>query len=351
MNWQPTAILSGWFRASAGSVPACSTRPIVSQPGRARRARQAGVETTANAITCLLLTFSVAGFAADAPPPGLEPIAPSSPREFFNAGTQKLREQKLREAEAFLESVLASQREHLQSPALYNLGHVRFGQGTNELKKGPAAGPTLDRGHKAAEQTDEAIRSAEEALGGNDLQKLVGSYLRGRGTRKELNSAIKAVRQALETHSSALKKWQRASGDFKSAVELNPGDAEAQQNADTMDRLIAKLVDSLNQLQQSAAMLGDKKRDLGDKMKQLRGRIPEPDMPPGAAGDEEEEEDMPQGPKEGDKEGPAKEGEQMSISPEQAGWLLESFKLDSDRRLPMGQKDTADPKDRKKRPW
>ena len=57
---------------------------------------------------------------------------PVTPRQFFNAGTQKLSEGKLREAEAFLESTLASQQARLQPPALYNLGHVRFRQGTEE---------------------------------------------------------------------------------------------------------------------------------------------------------------------------------------------------------------------------
>ena len=351
MDPQRTSNLRGWFRPFAGVCISYCAKRTVSWAGRVLALRSAGAGVRTIAIASLFFPLARVGFAVDLPPVGPEPVVPTTAREFFNAGTQKLREQKLREAEAFLEAALASQTELLQPPALYNLGHVRFGQGTNELKKGPASGPTLARSRNATGMADEAIRSADEALGGSDVQKMVSSYLRGRGTRKELNAAIKVVRQAMETHAAALKKWQRASGDFKSAAELNPRDAEAQQNADTMDRLIAKLIDTLNQLQQSAAALGDKKRDLGDKMKQLKGRIPEPDMPPGAAGDDEEEEDMPQGPKEGDKEGPAKEGEQMSLSPEQAGWLLESFRLDSERRLPMGQKDTTDPKDKKRRPW
>src|SRR6185436_2087316 len=55
--------------------------------------------------------------------------APSTPREFFNAGTKQLHERKLREEEAFFESTLASQQPRFQPAALYNLGHVRFGQG------------------------------------------------------------------------------------------------------------------------------------------------------------------------------------------------------------------------------
>src|SRR5947209_1681522 len=91
------------------------------------------------AFVALAATCRSSSAAADSP-------APSTPREFFNAGTRKLREGKLRESEAFLESALASQQERLEPPALYNLGHVRFGQGKEELKKSLAAGPTAARG-------------------------------------------------------------------------------------------------------------------------------------------------------------------------------------------------------------
>ena len=65
-------------------------------------------------------------------------------------------------------------------------------------------------------------------------------------------------------------------------------------------------------------------------------------MPPGAAGeDDEDDEDQPLGPKPGQEEGPAKDGKEMPLSPEQAGWLLDTYRLDSERRLPMGQGPTA----------
>ena len=290
--------------------------------------------------------------AAAAPPQSPEPAPPATPRDFFNAGTQKLREGKLREAEAFLESAVASQAERLQPRSLFNLGHVRFGQGIEELKKGPAATPANARGRAAAERADQANRGADEALAGEDVQKMVAAYLRGRGARKELKAATKVVQRALETHGAALNKWQRSSGDFKSDFELNASDADARQNADTVDRYIARLIDTLRELKQTGESMGDKNNKLGEKLKQLKGRIPAPDMPPGAAGDEEEDEDQPNGPRPDQKEGPTKEGEEMmTLTPEQAGWLLEGFKLDSDRRLPMGQQDTAETKERSGRTW
>ncbi len=120
---------------------------------------------------------------------------------------------------------------------------------------------------------------------------MVEAYLRGRGQRRELKAAMGAVRRALEAYGATLNKWQRAAGDFRSALELNRGEADARHNAEVVDRWIAKLVDMLRELQRLANAMANQKRDLGDKMKQLKGRMPAQDMPPGAAGDDEDEEE------------------------------------------------------------
>ena len=280
-----------------------------------------------------------------------ETAAPETPREFYNAGTRQLRAGKLREAETFLQSALESQQETLQAPALYNLGHVRFAQGIEVLKKSPPAGPTLDRGRAATQQADDAIRKLDDALGGNDLDKLVAAYMRGRGARKELKTATEAVRRAMAVHGAALARWQRAAGDFKSVLELRSPDGDSAHNAEVVDRCIAKLVDSLREMQQCANGMCDKSGQLGNKLKQAKGRMPGKDMPPGAAGDDEEDEDQPFGPQPGQEEGPGKEGTEMSLSQEQAGWVLDGFKLDGERRLPMGQGEQAQPKDRIRPTW
>ena len=299
----------------------------------------------------LFLSLPLICWGASTPTSPPEPPPPTTPREFFNAGTEQLRAGKLREAESLLEIVLTSQNDQLQPPALYNLGHVRFDQGIEILKKGPAAGPTNARGRAAAEAAQTAAADADQALASDDVQKMVAAYMRGRGVRKELRAATRAVQAALEKHGTALNKWQRAEGDFKSTVELRQRDNDARQNADTVDRCIAKLIDSLREMRQTLGMMGQKNQSLGEKLKQLKGRIPAPDMPPGAAGDDEEEEDMPNGPKEGQKEGATREGEEMKLSPEQAAWLLEAYKLDSERRLPMGQQQPGEPKERNRPTW
>src|SRR5690349_17423960 len=114
---------------------------------------------------------------------------PSKPREFFNAGTRELNAGKLREAEAYFETALASQNERLQTPALYNLGHVRFDQGIEELKKGPSCQTVVTASRAAEQQGDEAFQAAEAALESNDVQKMVAAYLQGRGKRRELRAA------------------------------------------------------------------------------------------------------------------------------------------------------------------
>jgi hypothetical protein len=83
-------------------------------------------------------------------------------------------------------------------------------------------------------------------------------------------------------------------------------------------------------------------------------------MPPGARGDDDDDEEdegengeeEPPEPQPGQHEKPGREGEELNMSPEEAGWLLEGFKLDSDRRLPMGPGGADKPKDRNKdRDW
>lgn len=304
------------------------------------------------ALALFVVGGSVWGATANKPTTGSsESTPPSSPRECFNAGTRELQAGKLREAEAFLESALASQNERLQTPVLFNLGHVRFAQGVEELKKGPSAGTSAALAKAAEEQGNEAIRAADDALESNELQKMVRAYLNGKGKRRELRAAREAVLAAIKAHGATLAKWQRSSGDFKSAVELNASQADAQFNVDVVERRIAQLVDSLKELQQQAQMCSGKCDKLSQKLKQLKGRIPASQMPPGAGEDEDEDEDSPKGKQFSEKEAPSRDGKEMLLSPEQAGWLLEGFKLDNERRLPMGQMTPGEPKDLARKPW
>jgi hypothetical protein len=313
-------------------------------------------------VLCLSLCPVALGSTNDAtttdkfvsPPPGAHGTA----REFFNAGTERLLAGKWDDAEELLGSSLARQDERVQPVALFNLGHARFAQGVAELKKSPGGAATIKRGVDAAAGGADAIQRAAAALAGDDVPQMVDAYLAGRGARKEMREATKAVLRAMETYGKTLTKWRRALNDFKSAAELNPADTNAMRNAETVEQAIAKLVDSLHEMQQVATKLGGKKSELDKLMKQLKGKIPAPDMPPGASGGDEEEEGddgkLPSpeslaGLEETDKGGG---GQEMGfkISPELAGQLMNSLQPDG-KQLPMGQGEPGMPKNHSGRTW
>lgn len=284
-------------------------------------------------------------------PADAKPTMPVAPRGFFNAGTRKLKAEQWRDAESLFESALASQQENLQPPTLYNLGHARFALGAEELKKSPNGQSTAANARAAARAADAAVQAAGEALESKELQKMLEAYQHGRGVRRELKLATAAIRRAMEVHGKVLTKWQRASGDFKSALELKDDYADAWHNADVVDHHIAKLVDSLRDLQNAKNNLGQQTGALNEALKALKGKLPAPLGSPGPGEEDEEEDDAPLGPRPGMEEGAGRTGKEMLISPEQAGRLLEGFKLGGDARLPMGQGNVGKPKDRKGQTW
>src|SRR5882757_8771931 len=127
------------------------------ETSKPRRARVGGV---------FLLTI-LAAFGSEAAASSETNKPPSSPLEFYNDGTQKLQAGKLREAEISLQSVLSSQNEKLQTAALYNLGHVRFKQGAEELKQSPGGNVTGAKSQQAQQSGGSAIHAADEALAGD----------------------------------------------------------------------------------------------------------------------------------------------------------------------------------------
>ena len=280
---------------------------------------------------------------------------PQSPRQLYNEGTLYFNQGKLREAETSLESAVASQNRKVQPTALYNLGHVRFQQGAVELKKGPGAKPTSARANSAIDSGDAAIQRIDQAMADADLHAMVAAYRRGRGARKELKAAAEAVKKALESYGAVLAKWRRASGDFKSADELR-ADAQARANAEVVDRAIAQLVDSQQIVIQGQQGVGDKQKELAAKMGKLKGQLPAEIQAQLGKGDEEDEEDEGKDkpgpePKPGDKEPESKEGREQLMSREEASRLLDMLRLDGNRKLPLGMKETSNQKDPKRREW
>jgi tetratricopeptide (TPR) repeat protein len=294
------------------------------------------------AVFSALRLFGAVG-ESDAPPP---------PQQLYNDGTQKFRQGKLPEAEASLQTALQSQNDKIRAPALYNLGHVRVQEGEAALKKGPDGKAAQAAAKHASETTDSALRAADEALAGQDVQDLVAAYMQGRGAHKELKAATEAVKQAMESNGAVLEKWRRAAGDFKSAHELQPADSDAQVNAEIVDRKIAKLVDLQQLMMQMKAGLGKQHGDLHQKLKKMKEKMPGDPGQQFKGGDEEDDEDEdkpPPEPKPGQKEGPSKDGKERMLTPQEAEGLLGMLRLDANRKLPLGVSDTATPKDRKQR--
>jgi len=279
--------------------------------------------------------------------------APVTARDFYNVGTKLLAAKKFPDAERMFQSSLAAQDERVQPAAIYNLGHTRFAAGADLLKKGPDAQKAAARGNASLATGEQALRSTESALTETNLDRMVASYLKGRGARHELREAEKAVQAAMATYKT-LQKWQRAADDFKGAAELNPADTNAARNAEIVERGIAKLVDSLHQMQEMMGAMGKQRQDLGKLLSKLKGQIPAPNAPPGPAGDDDEDEDGVQPDSlAGQKENAAREGDQMQVplSPDQAGQILDGLSLDGSRRLSMSDKQGVPPGDRKGRNW
>jgi tetratricopeptide (TPR) repeat protein len=287
--------------------------------------------------------------------PSSPPAASENARELYNTGTKMLRAGKWNDAEMFLESSLATQDERIQPTALFNLGYVRFAQGSEELKKAPPAGVTSQRARDAAAAGDSAIQQATGALASNDLQQMIQAYIIGRGARKEMSAATKAVQSAMKAYGQTLSKWRRALSDFQSAAELNPADTNATHNAEVVAQEIAKLVDRMREMQMAAAGLGAKQDQLKALLKQLKGQIPAQNAPPGASGEGEEDEDG-NGPSPeslaGQKESAGERGpdDGLSISPEAAEQIMNGIQPDG-KQLPMGPGDAGKPKDRSGRIW
>lgn len=301
-----------------------------------------------------LLALSATAQSTNAPPP-------VTARDFFNAGTQRLAGTNFIEAEKMFLAALATQDERVQALAEFNLGHTRFADGLQIYLKGPDAQKNSARGREALAAADSALRDSEAALAENTLDKMVAAYLEGRGARRELRAAEKAVQLALDVFGETLAKWQRAADDFHGAAELNPADTNAPHNAEVVEQDIAKLVDSIRMMQVMAGQMAGKKQELDGALSKLKGKMPAPNAPPGDQGEDDDEGKNGSGKGDlkpeslaGKEEGAGRDGEQAQgqLSPDQAGQILAGLPVDGSKRLPMGgDKQGAPAKDKQGRNW
>ena len=270
-----------------------------------------------------------------------EESANRTPREFYNAGTAKLRQGKLPEAEGLLHRAAASQLPAIQSQAIYNLGHVRFRMGVEALKQEPEPKRLRDQAGTASDLSATAIQVADAALANPNLPALLAAYQHGRGVQKQLKAATEAVKKALDLFGNALVRWERSSSDFKSVAEIAPTDRDAEFNADVVDRHIAALVDQINAMQAIMPKLGDQQQKLKQRLKELKEKLKKGPQPDGEEEDDDEDGDKPKEPKKGQEEGPNKEGKQRMMSREEAMRWLDALRLDAERKLPLAQPQQA----------
>ncbi len=344
----------------------CSARCFLERCGRAAWQRHAcaarrkggplSVRRRASAVAAWSNLAAMLWLASGCPAPAQDAARlppPVTARDFYNAGTALLAAKKFAGAEQMFESALAAQDERVQSPALYNLGHARFADGLERLKQGPDAQRAAAQGDAALAAGAHAIPSLEAALTETNLSRMVAAYLEGRGARRQLREAEKAVQTALETFGYTLRQWQGAVEDFKSAAELNPADANAARNAQLVERAIARLVDSLQTMQQMAGQMGGQKQQLDQLLGKLRGRIPAADAPPGDRGFDDDENPQPES-LAGQRETAPREGgreRRVPLSPDVARQILDGLSVDGARRLPMSDQPGPPPGSRIGRNW
>ena len=305
-------------------------------------------------IGYLALALTLPMFARIADAASTNEVAPSTAEDFYNAGTRLLAAKKYPDAERMFQAALAAQDDYVQPVALYNIGHTRFAGGMERLKQGPDAQKVAAQGNNALAAGEHAIRQSESALAANNINNMIEAYLEGRGARRQLRDAEKAVSAAMDTYGKTLEQWLRADGDFKGAAELNFSDTNATHNAKVVEQGIAKLVDSLRKMQEMMGMMGKQRQDLGKLLTKLKGQIPAANAPPGPAGDDDEDsEGVKPESLAGQKENAGRAGDQMQIqlSPDQANQILNGLSIDGTRRLNMSDKEGKPPADRKGRNW
>jgi hypothetical protein len=277
-----------------------------------------------------------------------------SPREAYNEGTKALGKGYLRESESYLLRATNSQRESIQPPALYNLGHVRFQQGKELLKGESERQPLVDRALSASEEGEDAIANADRALKSDDLMTTLEAYMNGRATRKQLRLANEDVQRALDLYGAVLVRWRRSVGDFRSSDELLAS-VDARDNAAIVQRHIEELLKQVKQLEEQKDGLKGMRAELKKKLAELKKKIPDGMIQPGQGDADEEDEEEEDGkkpkPDSGWEDRGGREGDQRGITPEIAQQILEALGLTGDRKLPLGSDEQSKPRDRKGKDW
>jgi tetratricopeptide (TPR) repeat protein len=303
-------------------------------------------------VACAIVLLGPSGMATTHPAQG-----------FYNEGVNKLAGKELREAETAFRRAVETNYESVQPAALYNLGHVRFLQGKETLKGEGNRQQLLESSDAATAFAEEVIRHATPIAERDDVNELIGAYMEARAARKRLRLTKEENTREMDLLGSALSRWRRSVGDFRSAHELNQQNADASFNADVVERHIEELLKFKKKLEEEQEDVGQQREKLKELMKKMRGKIPK-EMQRGSDEEEDDEEDEQQEPPpEGEtaKQQQQRIGGDREIDPDMLRVLKEkmpqrtmSVGQEGEREMqgfrPGGQK-PGEPKARKGRDW
>ncbi len=265
--------------------------------------------------------------------------AEPSPYALYNNGVKKFAEKDLREAEVAFRGAVATNHETIQPAALYNLGHVRFLQGKETLKGEGNRQQLLDSSAAAAALAEEVIRRAAPIAEREDVQELINAYMEARAARRQLRVNRDENTRELDLLGSALARWRRSIGDFRSVVELSPDRKDAAFNADVVERHIDQLLIFKKQVEEQQDQVGQQREKLKALMKKMRGKIPK-EMQRGSDEEEDDEEDEQEEEEKGQKETAKQQqqriGGEREIDPDMLRVLKEKM---PQRTMSVGQEE------------
>lgn len=258
----------------------------------------------------MLRFIAIAVFAAAATSPVAKPTA----RELYNEGLDKMRLKDFREAERSFIDAARSNNDAVQPVATYNLGHVRFLQGEETLAGQGNRQQLLSSNEAVSAVAEEVLRSGNKALKeSEEVQELIAAYNEARATRKSLRASGKETTRAFDLLGSALGRWRKSVDNFRSAHELDPANSDASFNAGVVEMHIAEQLKFQKQLQENGDGMTQKRKELTELMKKLRGKIPKEFQreTEGEGDEEDEEEEEKEGKGEKEKEQKGKQEQRL----------------------------------------
>lgn len=295
-----------------------------------------------------LLLVAATVLAAEKAP---DELAPLDARELHNRGTLRLKEGDLVGAEEALKASLARNADELRTPALHNLGHVRFGRGKAVLggkTVGDVTELSIARSYLEASDADisdmqdqiEIIDQAKAAGKEPDYVPAVAALGGGIGTYRTVKKLIPKEEAMVAKRVGVIGSWVRSVGDFRSAHELNGQDRPSLQNAEAIEDLLRALKKETIALEETIADQRKKQEELRTVIRELAKRIPPEQLPQNAEGDGDDDENfLPEGmqrPKGSGEPKEPKEGQEKRMTEQEARSSLESMKGEFGRKMPTG---------------